>query len=182
MRKLKFNIKVIMLLMLCLDLTLIIDNIGISNNKINCIKEEALIREPYLGGENYLGILEIPKINLNRQFFGLSSKENNVDKNIQMIETSKMPNIPNSNLILAAHSGNSKIAYFKKLDELYIKDIAYIYFNNIKYKYELEKMYSVKKTGKVLIKTNVNETNLILITCDKKNATLQNVYIFKLIN
>ena len=78
-------------------------------------------------------VLEIPKINLKQEFYPDNKEKNNVDKGIQIIETSKMPN-QKGNLILAAHSGSSDIAYFKHLDRLNINDIAFIYYKNIKYK------------------------------------------------
>lgn len=131
--------------------------------------------------ENYLGVLEIPKIYLKRGFYSLTSKKNNVDKNIQVIETSLMPEEKFSNLILASHSGSSKISYFKNLYKLELKDIAYIYYNEKKYIYELVNIYNEKKDGTITIKREFNQTNLTLITCDKKNKHLQNVYIFKLL-
>lgn len=131
--------------------------------------------------EDYLGVLEIPKLNLKRGFYSLESKKNNVDKNIQVIETSVMPKEEFSNLILASHSGNSKISYFKNLHKLELKDIAYIHYNDRKYTYELINIYNETKDGTISIKRDFNQTNLTLITCDKKNKTLQNVYIFKLL-
>ena len=53
-------------------------------------------------------ILEIPKINLKQEFYPNNPEKNNVDKGLQVIETSKMPNIKGSNLIIASHSGNSR--------------------------------------------------------------------------
>lgn len=132
--------------------------------------------------ENYIGVLEIPKINLKRGFYDLSSKKNTVNKNIQMIETSLLPDVKASNLILASHSGNSKISFFKNIYKLDIQDIAYVYYNNIKYTYELVDKYDVVKNGTVEIRRNKSQTNLTLITCDKKKKHLQNVYIFKLLN
>lgn len=132
--------------------------------------------------EEYLGILEIPKINLKKEFYDYLSTNNNVNKNIEVIETSKMPNEKNSNLILASHSGNSKISYFKNLHKLKEKDEAIIYYNGRKYVYQLLYVYSELKDGSLSIRKEKNTTNLTLITCDKKNNSLQNVYVFKLIS
>ena len=99
-----------------------------------------------------------------------------------MIETSTMPDIENGNLILASHSGTSSISYFKNLYKLEKGDIAFIYYKDRKYAYELIYQYNEKKDGTIAIRTEKNQTNLTLITCDKKNNTLQNVYIFKQIN
>lgn len=131
---------------------------------------------------DFIGVLEIPKINLKRGFYPLDSKKNNVDKNIQIIETSLFPNVEKSNLILASHSGSSKISFFKNLYKLKLGDKSYIYYNEKKYVYELQNKYDELKDGKILIKRDKNKTTLTLVTCDKKNKTLQNVYIFYLVN
>ena len=75
---------------------------------------------------NYIGILEIPKINLKSGFLDLNSRYNNVDYNITVIKGSTFPNEENNNLILAAHSGACKICYFNKLYKLSLDDIAYV--------------------------------------------------------
>ena len=124
----------------------------------------------------YLGILEIPKINLKQKFYTKDSPLNTVEKNIELIETSQMPTEKNANLILAAHSGNSKIGYFKNLDKLNIGDIAYINYNNQKYTYTIQDIYDVHKTGYIEIKRDKNKKTLTLITC-KKNSNMQTVYI-----
>ncbi len=128
----------------------------------------------------FIGVLEIPKIKLKRGFYNISSKKNTVNKNIEMIETSLMPDKKNSNLILASHSGNSKISYFKKLYEVEIGDLAFIYYDKKKYTYKLLYKYDEKKDGILSIRRPFHQTNLTLITCDKKDNALQNVYIFKL--
>jgi len=121
-------------------------------------------------------VLEIPKISLKQEFYPNDKTKNNVDKNIQVIETSQMPNRKNTNLILAAHSGNSSIAYFKHLEQLNINDVAYIHYQNKTYKYIINDIYDVEKTGYVNIKRNKNKQTLTLITC-KKNTNKQTIYI-----
>ncbi len=137
------------------------------SNSINLNIAETTIQNP---------ILEIPKINLKQEFYPNDKEKNNVDKNIQVIETSKMPNIKGGNLILASHSGSSDIAYFKNLDKLTINDTAYIYYQNKKYKYVISKIYDVEKTGYVNIQRNKNKQTLTLITC-KKNTNKQTIFI-----
>ncbi len=129
-----------------------------------------------------MGILEIPKINLKQEFYDYLSKKNNVDKNIEVIETSQMPDILNSNLILASHSGSSKIAYFKNLYKVKEGDLAYITYNGKKYTYQMLYVYDEEKDGVLSIRRRKDQTNLTLITCDKKNNHVQNVYVFKLIH
>lgn len=155
-----------------------IDSFAVNNKlfvgKVN--KVQALEND-----NNYLGILEIPKIKLKQGFFEYSSPLNDVDKNIEVIETSKMPNVKNSNLILAAHSGNSKIAYFKHLDELVIGDTVFLYYGNKKYQYVIKDIYDRNKTGYIEIIRDKNKTAITLITC-KKNTNMQTVFIGYLVN
>ena len=129
----------------------------------------------------YFGYIQIPKINLNQGLVPTSSKYNNVNKNIQTIYPSDYPNIENGNLILAAHSGTSKIAYFKNLYLLNTNDQVIILYNNEKYIYNIAKIYTVPKNGQVAIYRNMDKTTLTLITCTKNDETTQTVYIAELI-
>jgi len=131
---------------------------------------------------NYIGVLEIPKINLKQGFLDIDSKYNKVDYNITVIQTSTLPDIENGNFILASHSGNSYISYFKNLYKLDVGDQAYIYYNNIKYTYQIVNIYNVEKTGKVAIYRNIHATCLTLITCTKDSDHEQTVYILELTN
>lgn len=131
---------------------------------------------------DYIGVLEIPKVNLKQGFLDISSKYNNVDYNITVIQTSTYPDVDRGNLILAAHSGTSYISYFKNLYKLGIGDQAYVYYNNIKYSYKIVNIYNVEKTGQVAIYRNTNATCLTLITCTKNSDHEQTVYILELTN
>jgi len=114
---------------------------------------------------NYIAYLKIPKINLIGGLLDKSSEFNTVDKNIQIIKESDMPDIEKSNLILAAHSGNSNISFFKDLDNLTLDDTIYLEYNNKQYEYKITNYYIVEKTGFVNIIRNQNKTVLTLITC-----------------
>lgn len=131
---------------------------------------------------NYIGTLEIPKLSLKRGFLNLDSPYNNVNRNVTLIENSTMPDVPNGNIILAAHSGNCWVCYFDKLYKLSIGDKASINYNGYKYNYELKDIYNVAKTGMVEVKRNPSKTVLTLITCTHGSDTEQTVYIFELTN
>ena len=109
------------------------------------IKEQPKQEEKKTFNYNYIGVLEIPKINIKRGFLNIKDKGNNVNKNLQVIKGSDMPNVKNGNLIIAAHSGNSYISYFKNLHKLSNDDVAYVYFNNIKYTYKVVGKYDAEK-------------------------------------
>lgn len=144
------------------------------------IKEQPKQEEKKTSNYNYIGVLEIPKINIKRGFLNIKDKGNNVNKNLQVIKGSDMPNVKNGNLIIVAHSGNSYISYFKNLHKLSNDDVAYVYFNNIKYTYKVAGKYDAEKNGKVTIHRDNKKNTLTLITCSQTDKTKQIVYILEL--
>lgn len=144
------------------------------------IKEQPKQEEKKTSNYNYIGVLEIPKINIKRGFLNIKDKGNNVNKNLQVIKGSDMPNVKNGNLIIAAHSGNGYISYFKNLYKLSNEDVAYVYFNNIKYTYKVVGKYDAEKSGKVTIHRDNKKNTLTLITCSQTDKTKQIVYILEL--
>lgn len=130
---------------------------------------------------NYIGILEIPSIGVKRGFLNINDKNNVVNKNIQVIKKSDMPDIKNGNLIIAAHSGSGRVSYFKNLYKLATSDTAYIHYNGVKYTYSVVNRYEVEKTGEVVIKRNNDKTTLTLISCSQTDKTKQIVYILELV-
>ncbi len=129
--------------------------------------------------ENFIAVLEIPKIDLKKGIYSINSKNNNVDKNIMLLNESDMPDVINGNFILAGHSGTGYNAYFKDLKKLELGDFAYIYYKKNKYKYSLIDEYEVEKTGEALIIKDSDISALTLITC-KDNENKQLVFIFEL--
>ena len=148
------------------------------------VKEEPVIEEKkeiQVEQEKYLGVLEIKKINLTRGFYNKNSKNNDENKNIKLLKESDMPDKVNGNVILAGHSGNSYISFFKKLTNLVNEDEAIIYYDGKRYVYSLTKIYEIEKTGTAHIMRNGKNSTLTLITC-KHNTNKQLVFIFDLKN
>ena len=129
----------------------------------------------------YIGYLKIPSINLDRGFTKKDSKANNVNKNIYVHPTSDYPDVKNGNLILASHSGNSSISYFKHLYKLQVNDDVYVNYEGKEYHYKVKKIYTDKKDGYVSIRRNYDKTTLTLITCTKNDKTKQTIYICELV-
>ena len=134
--------------------------------------------DPY--SQYYIGTLEIPKINLSRGFTAIDSPYNTVNKNIEVVKQSNYPDVLNGNFILAAHSGNSYLAYFKNLYQLTLGDKAYINYKNHRYTYKIVNIYQQEKTGKIAIYRDLNKNTLTLITCTKDSKTKQTIYILEL--
>ncbi len=137
-------------------------------------------KSSYKSNSRYLGYLTIKKINLKAGIPWKDSSMNNVDKGIYTLPVSNYPDIENGNLVLAAHSGNASISYFKNLWKLAIGDTANVSYSGKTYSYKIVDIYYVEKTGTVQIKRNTKKTTLTLITCTKNNDKLQTVYILEL--
>lgn len=148
---------------------------------------EVIIEEPEEKKEvkeqtkiEYIAVLKIPKINLERGLVNPSSYLNNVNYNVQIINGSDMPDVNNGNLILAGHSGNARISYFRNLNKLDLKDTATIIYKNKTYNYKVVDKYEIEKTGEAEIIRDKNKNILTLITC-KHNTNKQIVIICELI-
>jgi LPXTG-site transpeptidase (sortase) family protein len=131
---------------------------------------------------NYLMILDIPVINVKRGIYNIDDPKNNVDNNITILKQSNMPDVDKGNVILASHNGNSKVSYFKYLEKLNIGDKAYIYYQGIKYVYEVYKIDIVDKVGTIKINKDSGESNLILISCKNGTKDKQIVYLLKCVS
>lgn len=140
-------------------------------------QEEIKKEETY----NYIGVLEIPTINFKRGFLEINDKNNKVNKNIQVLENSTMPDIENGLMVIAGHSGTGRTAFFKNLYKLKEKDTINIYYKNIKYIYEVINVYEEKKDGDIAIDKS-SESTLVLTTCSQSNKNKQVVVISKLVN
>lgn len=132
--------------------------------------------------EEYLGVIDIPKINLYKGFYNKNSNLNNVKFNLYVLPESIYPDIDKGNLIIAGHSGNYNNSYFANLYKLDNGDTITIHYNNSKYVYEIVNIYYEKKTGSVRIFRDKEKTTLTLITCTKDDKEHQTIYIAELKN
>ena len=129
---------------------------------------------------DYIAVLKIPSIGLEKGLVAKDSYYNNVNRNIKILDESDMPDQENGNVILAAHSGNGRTAFFKNLDKLQIDDTVSIFYNGYEYKYRMINTYDVEKTGSVEITRNAQKSTLTLITC-RHNTNKQIVIICELV-
>lgn len=131
---------------------------GCSSNKVKDISVSLNTKESDF--YTYLGYLVIPKINMKLGFYDYESQLNDVNKNIELINTG----ISNTYLI-AAHSGTGTLAYFNNLRYLEINDEIYLKFKNKTNKYKIKNISRKIKDGK--IKISKEENQIILVTCDQ---------------
>lgn len=128
----------------------------------------------------YNAILEIPKIKLKKGIYEKENRENNVNKNIELINPNKINNPQTETIIIAGHSGSSKISFFHNLDILTLNDYIYLYYNGNKYEYKVIQKYEEEKVGKLSVDSE--KELLYLTTCSEKNKNKQLVIKTKLFN
>lgn len=153
--------------------------VDISTDYIEIESNESNNEKPIIKKE-YIGYLNIPRISLRYGFVKLDSYYNHVDRNIQIIKPSDFPDVPMGNFIIAGHSGNSSVSYFKNLYLLKTGDTANITYKNHTYNYKIVDIYKDNKDGKITIKRDTTKTTLTLITCSYKDKKNQTVYIAEL--
>ena len=139
------------------------------------MKKESKTKVKY----DYVAVLKIPKINLEKGLVAKDSKYNSINYGVEILKESDSPNVINGNVILAAHSGTANISYFRNLDKINVGDEATIIYNGKTYNYKFVKIYDVEKTGKAVIKRDSNTSTLTLVTC-RHNTNKQIVLIANL--
>lgn len=123
----------------------------------------------------YIAVLKIPKIKLEKGLVAKNSKYNIIDYGIKILKESDSPDVINGNVILAAHSGTADISYFNNLDKLKINDEVLILYNGKTYQYKIVNIYDIDKTGKAKINRNNNKSTITLITC--RNGTNKQIVL-----
>ncbi len=159
-------------------------NIFYTAGQYSIIEEDGIIREEETVEtevtNDYIGYLNIPKINLTKGFLSKNAPDNNVDKNLYLVPDSSYPDVEKGNLIIAGHSGNSWNSFFNDLYKLEKGDYAYVTYKNKKYTYKITNIYKQDKVGTIAIYRDYNKTTLTLVTCTNYESTTQTIYIAEL--
>lgn len=151
-----------------LEIVLIFILINQIDNKPIIVKEKNKYNVTVNKKEMPIGYININKININEEFYNKNSAKNNIEEHVTILKESNYPNL----LILAAHSGTGKIAYFEKLNQLNINDLIKIKIYNEEKIYIVNKIWEEQKNGKIHIdKTSNNQ--LILTTCSPNHKNKQ---------
>lgn len=122
--------------------------------------------------DEHIGRLIIDKINLNNKLYPINSYKNNIEQNVTILNYSEEPNINNSIMFIAAHSGTGRLAYFKNLDKLQINDVIKLEYKNINYTYQIKDIWEIKKNGTINVEKE-NNTQLVLTTCSPNKEGYQ---------
>lgn len=129
---------------------------------------------------DYIAVIKIPKIGLEKGLASKGSYYNNVNRNILILNESDMPDKDKGNVILAGHSGSGRTAFFKNLYKLQTDDEVSIFYGGSEYKYKVVNQYDIEKTGTANIVRNAEKSTLTLITC-RHNTNKQIIYICELV-
>ena len=129
---------------------------------------------------NYVAVIKIPKIGLEKGLCAKGTYCNNVNRNIQILNESDYPDKEKGNVMLAGHSGSGRVSYFRKLDKLSQDDEVSIFYNDSEYKYKVVNQYNIEKNGTANIVRNAEKNTLTLITC-RHNTNKQIVIICELV-
>ena len=148
-----------------------LDDFPIDNDKSNVVLNDEEV--------SYVAFLEIPKIGLKRGLVSPFSSFNDVASNIEIIYPYEMPDVNGGTFILAAHSGNLDVSFFRNLRNLELNDLVYVYYNSEKFVYKIVRYYEEKRTGYISIKKGKDKNVIVLTTC--KNKREQLIYIGTLI-
>ncbi len=123
------------------------------------------------------GILEIPSIQLKNPIYNLDEAENNVEKNIQLLEENTKEKALDW-IVLASHSGTGQNAYFTNLNQLKINEKIYLQKDQTTYEYRFFKKEEVKKSSTLEV-DSYNFPVLIMITCSETKNNIQEIYYAK---
>ena len=151
---------IFLIFLLGLALSFQTKEISVKENRIELQEKVSLPR--FKKKEEY-GRLKINKIALNRELFPLKSKENKIEKNIELLHRDEKK----KNTVLVAHSGKGYNAFFNDLDKLEKNDTVELIIKKEKSTYRLIETELIQKEKINSLKLDKNGHNLLLITCDK---------------
>ena len=153
----------------------------IEANKINLtLQKEVGYQKEEIDG--YDAILEIPQIHLKKGIYPKEDKRNNIEENVTIHQSSTYPTEEASNVILMAHSGTGRLAFFNDLPQLNQDSLIAFYYRNIKYVYQIDHYYQIIKNGYATIDRDQTKKTITLITCSQEDKSKQLVYIGYLID
>ena len=139
---------------------IIICLIVFNNNDHVSISSDSTTNYDSYNTTEFVGYLKIPKIDMNLGFYDYDSPLNDVEYNIEFIDTG----VTNTYLI-AAHSGVGKKAYFNDLAKLAIDDDIYLELHDKNMHYKVIDITRTIKNGEVYISNSSGF--LYLTTCDQ---------------
>ncbi len=132
--------------------------------------------------EPFIAVLEIPTLHLSKGIYSFSSSRNSVSYGIEILNDSDMPNVYGGIFALASHSGSSAISYFSKLQQINLYDQIFVYYDGLKYTYEVIQIYNEVKDGSIMVSSDYQDSSyIVLTTCNTEDSNLQFNVLGKLV-
>ena len=132
----------------------------------------------FITDDEVLVELDISRIKLRRKVYNIDSKKNNVDYNVELLDSS---DIKKDLYFIASHSGSSRASYFDDLVYLDIGDIVSLKNNDSIIIFVVRDMYYIDKSGYFNVSYNINGGELFFITCSLEYINRQFVVRAELI-
>ncbi len=128
--------------------------------------------------ENIIGIIYIPKINLELPIYLGATKENLNKGAVHLSQTSIPLGKIDSNSVIAAHRSLFRNPFFRNIDKLEIGDEVIIrtLWNTLTYKVTAMQVISPYDSSKILIQKNKNLVTLI--TCHPYGQTIERYIVY----
>ncbi len=143
-----------------------------TSNISSSITTSSIIKNGGKPNELPIANLSIEKIHINKPIYKINSNNNTVEKNVELLKGSILPDKNNSIIFLAAHSGNSNVSYFNDLNKLNKGDEINFYYKSKKYTYVVNNKFLEDKDGDIEINKSSNN-QLVLTTCSTTDSSKQ---------
>ena len=131
--------------------------------------------------QTYEAVIEIPDINLKTGIIKTNNNYTTMNRNVSIYSSSDMPDKEFGNFILFAHSGNSRVSYFKNIHLLNKDNIITIYYHNKQYNYRVIQKYETLMNDSSVLKNDNNNKIITLITCKKNNSKKRIIVIGEIV-
>jgi len=146
-------------------------------NEYNEVKEEKSEEKNSMTNISYSAVIEVPAISLKAGIVMSDKSFKSMDRNVSIYPSSNMPDEKHGNFVLFAHSGNSRVSYFRNIDKLNKDDEIKIYYNKTEYKYKVISKHEVNENDDTPLYKMKDKTIITLITCNNTNDNYRTVVV-----
>ncbi|MBQ8681891.1 MAG: sortase [Bacilli bacterium] len=141
--------------------------------------KDDIIKSLDINNDNIWFEIYIPRINLRKFVYTMDSDLNNVDYNVEILDSS---NLERKVIFLASHSGGGKASYFDNLVYLEKGDIIRLKGIDFRYVFVVEEEFYIQKNGYFDNFFENEENVLYMITCSLKYIDKQLIVKARLIS
>ena len=148
------------------------NNSYISNSSVtnDSIVSEVNVKNILNNSDDAIAELIISKINLKQKVYNVGNAKNSINKNVTILNKNGISDLNDGLLFLAAHSGNSKVSFFKNLHKLKVDDAIDLYYNGKNYHYYVVSTQEEQQSGFIHVTRDSLSKYLVLTTCSSKKG------------